>query len=62
MYNIGINMGDVHWKVGDTPEIYFLQAIESVCCCVCVCVSQLFIIAVSISLYPPNTIHVQKTL
>lgn len=30
-------MGDVRWKVGDTPEIYFMQAIE----CVCVCVSHL---------------------
>jgi len=38
MYNIGINMGDVRWKVGDTPEIYFMQAIEYVCVCVCVCV------------------------
>ena len=31
-------MGDVRWKVGDTPEIYFMQAIEYVCVCVCVCV------------------------
>jgi len=37
MYNIGINIGDVSWKVGDTPEIYFMQAIE----CVFVCVSLL---------------------
>jgi len=35
MYNIGINMGDVRCKVGDTPEIYFMQAIECVCVCVC---------------------------
>jgi hypothetical protein len=48
MQNIGINLGDVHWKVGDTPEIYFMQAIE----CVCLCVSaQLFFILVQV-LYP----------
>jgi len=33
---------------------------KCVCLCVCVCVSQLFIFAVSISLYPPNTNHVQN--
>jgi hypothetical protein len=33
MCDIGINIGDVCWKVGDTAEIY--------CVCVCVCVSQL---------------------
>lgn len=37
MYNIGMNMGVVRWKVGDTPEIYFMQAI--VCVCVYVCLS-----------------------
>jgi len=33
MYNIGIKMGNLRWKV------YFTQAIE--CACVCVCVSEL---------------------
>jgi hypothetical protein len=44
MYNIGINMGDVRWKVGDTPEIYFMQAIESVCLCLCVSAQQFFVL------------------